>query len=219
MTAEDRNRRMKWGTDVPRWWIPDFNMSHRDQPSEPLRPNPKTQSNPAEANPAEPEASDPTPLPAASSSSASSRPATSSRPAASSIPAAPSGIPESPALPSARSAASGNGEQLAHTASVEACRRQLFTQQARWLQERRQAASSSSSRNDLFEQRERSRLNRIARRRLLQDSTRQLNRDLRRVQVLFAVLIVVAGLVAGGFPGLLVGAAAALLLLSLRLEF
>jgi hypothetical protein len=54
---------------------------------------------------------------------------------------------------------------------------------------------------------------------LLQDSTRQLNRDLRRVQVLFAVLIVVAGLVAGGFPGLLVGAAAALLLLSLRLEF
>jgi len=78
---------------------------------------------------------------------------------------------------------------------------------------------SSSSTNNLFEQRERSRLNRIARRRLLQDSTRQLNRDLRRVQILFAVLMVVAGLVAGGFPGLLVGAAAALLLLSLRLEF
>lgn len=78
---------------------------------------------------------------------------------------------------------------------------------------------SSSSTNNLFEQRERSRLNRIARRRLLQDSTRQLNRDLRRVQILFAVLMVVAGLVAGGFPGFLVGAAAALLLLSLRLEF
>gem|GEM_PF-6969928 len=208
MTAEDRNRRMKWGTDVPRWWLPDFNMSHREQPSEPLSPNPKTQSNPAE-----PEASDSTPLPADSSS------ATSSSPAASFIPAAPAGIPESPALHSARSAASSNGEQLAHTASVEACRRQLFTQQARWLQERRQAALSSSSTNNLFEQRERSRLNRIARRRLLQDSTRQLNRDLRRVQILFAVLMVVAGLVAGGFPGLLVGAAAALLLLSLRLEF
>lgn len=215
---------MKWGTDVPRWWIPDFNMSHREQASEPLRPKPSAQSEPL-SNSAEPQASGSTTHPAASSSqatstsAASSTSATSSRPAASSLPAAPSGASESPTLHSARSAASGNGEQLAHRASVEACRRQLFTQQARWLQERRQAASSSSSRNDLFEQRERSRLNRIARRRLLQDSTRQLNRDLRRVQVLFAVLIVVAGLVVGGFAGLLVGAAAALLLLSLRLEF
>ena len=25
MTADERNRRLKYGTDVPRWWIPDFN--------------------------------------------------------------------------------------------------------------------------------------------------------------------------------------------------
>lgn len=30
MTSEDRNRRMKWGHSVPRWWISDFNMTHRD---------------------------------------------------------------------------------------------------------------------------------------------------------------------------------------------
>lgn len=29
MTSEDRNRRMKYGHDVPRWWIPDFNMTHK----------------------------------------------------------------------------------------------------------------------------------------------------------------------------------------------
>lgn len=28
MTSEDRNRRMKYGHDVPRWWIPDFNTTH-----------------------------------------------------------------------------------------------------------------------------------------------------------------------------------------------
>jgi hypothetical protein len=28
MTSEDRNRRAKWGHDVPRSWISDFNMTH-----------------------------------------------------------------------------------------------------------------------------------------------------------------------------------------------
>lgn len=28
MTAEDRNRRAKWGTEIPRSWISDFNMTH-----------------------------------------------------------------------------------------------------------------------------------------------------------------------------------------------
>jgi hypothetical protein len=28
MTAEDRNRRAKWGHDIPRSWISDFNMTH-----------------------------------------------------------------------------------------------------------------------------------------------------------------------------------------------
>jgi predicted nucleic acid-binding Zn ribbon protein len=36
MTAEERNRRIKYGHDVPRWWIPDFNVSQelpsRQQP-------------------------------------------------------------------------------------------------------------------------------------------------------------------------------------------
>ena len=30
MTSEERNRRMKYGHDVPRWWIPDFNMTHKN---------------------------------------------------------------------------------------------------------------------------------------------------------------------------------------------
>jgi hypothetical protein len=29
MTSEERNRRMKYGHDVPRWWIPDFNVTHK----------------------------------------------------------------------------------------------------------------------------------------------------------------------------------------------
>jgi hypothetical protein len=29
MNAEERNRRLKYGTAVPRSWIPDFNMTHR----------------------------------------------------------------------------------------------------------------------------------------------------------------------------------------------
>lgn len=30
MTSEQRNRRMKYGHAVPRWWIPDFNLTHRN---------------------------------------------------------------------------------------------------------------------------------------------------------------------------------------------
>ncbi len=33
MTADERNRRLKYGSDVPRWWIPDFN-----RPPEPPTP-------------------------------------------------------------------------------------------------------------------------------------------------------------------------------------
>jgi Flp pilus assembly protein TadB len=29
MTSDERNRRMKYGPDVPRWWIPDFNITHQ----------------------------------------------------------------------------------------------------------------------------------------------------------------------------------------------
>jgi len=31
MTSEDRNRRMKYGHDVPRWWIPEFNNTHKKE--------------------------------------------------------------------------------------------------------------------------------------------------------------------------------------------
>ena len=30
MTSEERSRRMKVGHAVPRWWIPDFNLTHRN---------------------------------------------------------------------------------------------------------------------------------------------------------------------------------------------
>jgi hypothetical protein len=196
MTAEDRNKRMKWGTDVPRWWIHDFNMSHRDQAGQQPKPRPKSQ---------------PTPEGSADSDSTSIASAFPSPSPPS--PSSPSSAPhEIPVIRNARGAPTPTGERLADSANVEAYRHHLFTQQARWLQERRQAASSGSSRNDPYQQRERKRLNRIARRRWVEDSTKQLNRDLRVVQVVFALLIILAGLVAGGLPGLLVGAAAALLL-------
>lgn len=30
MTSKERNERMKYGHDVPRWWIPDFHMTHKN---------------------------------------------------------------------------------------------------------------------------------------------------------------------------------------------
>jgi|LakMenE18May11ns_1017448.scaffolds.fasta_scaffold9893922_2 hypothetical protein len=30
MTSEERNRRLKYGHDVPRWWIPEFNATHKN---------------------------------------------------------------------------------------------------------------------------------------------------------------------------------------------
>ena len=29
MGAKERNNRLQFGTSVPRWWIPAFNMTHR----------------------------------------------------------------------------------------------------------------------------------------------------------------------------------------------
>jgi len=34
MSSEERNRRMKFGQDVPRSWISDFNMTHGGAPDE-----------------------------------------------------------------------------------------------------------------------------------------------------------------------------------------
>jgi hypothetical protein len=42
MTSKDRNRRMKWGHNVPRWWISDFNMTHRDEAKESASTNSNT---------------------------------------------------------------------------------------------------------------------------------------------------------------------------------
>jgi hypothetical protein len=33
MTSEERNRRIKYGHDVPRWWIPDFNRPPESPPA------------------------------------------------------------------------------------------------------------------------------------------------------------------------------------------
>lgn len=35
MTAEERNRRMKWGSEITRLWIPDFNMTHQRAATDP----------------------------------------------------------------------------------------------------------------------------------------------------------------------------------------
>lgn len=36
MTADDRNKKLKYGTDVPRSWIPDFNATHHQHQAKPV---------------------------------------------------------------------------------------------------------------------------------------------------------------------------------------
>ena len=117
MTADERNRRLKYGSDVPRWWIPDFN-----RPPEPPPPQQQDRTG---------------------------------------------GSPQTP---------SGEIDDY-----------RVFQRRRRELLQR--------------------------------ERTRKLNRDIRLVQKLIAVLMVVVAFWMAGLVGLAIGAAIGLLLLSWRPEF
>lgn len=159
MTSEDRNRRMKWGNNVPRWWISDFNMTHGGGAKENDTKNGQTE--------------------------------------------------ESPEIV---------GDELLKNAKVQLFRQRLLNLQSTWSESHRQTTSLEPRRQN-SQTSEKYRLKRDARRRIIQEQTSQLNRDIRKIQAVFAILSIVIGLLVGGLLGLLVGAGIALLIMALRLEF
>jgi hypothetical protein len=159
MTSEDRNRRMKWGSNVPRWWISDFNMTHGGGAKENDTQNGKTE--------------------------------------------------ESPEIV---------GDELLKNAKVQLFRQRLLNLQSTWSESHRQTTSLEPRREN-SQTSEKYRLKRDARRRMIQEQTSRMNRDIRRIQAVFSILILVIGFVGSGLLGLLVGAGIGLLIMSLRLEF
>lgn len=159
MTAEDRNRRMKWGHNVPRWWISDFNMTHRDEKKESDLTNSRSDQ-----------------------------------------------------------AAGAIGDELVKGVNLQLFRQRLLNLQSTWTDFQRHQASPLKPRRLSPEASEKYRLKRNARRRMLEAQTSRLNRDIRRVQVAFAILTSLIGVVFGGLLGLLVGGAFSLLIMSLRLK-
>jgi hypothetical protein len=159
MTSEDRNRRMKWGHNVPRWWISDFNMTHRD------------------------------------------------------------GTRESDSINSKADKPTGtSGDELIKSANVQLFRQRLLNLQKTWTESQRQQSTSRKPRGPSPEASENYRLKRIARRRMLEEQTSRLNRDIRRLQVVVAILLMLIGLFFSGLLGLLVGTGFGLLIMSLRLK-
>lgn len=159
MTSEDRNRRMKWGSNVPRWWISDFNMTHGGGAKENDTKNGKTEE-PAEIV----------------------------------------------------------GDELLKNAKVQLFRQRLLNLQSTWSESHRQSTSLKPRREN-SQTSEIYRLKRNARRRIIQEQTNRLNRDIRKIQAVFAILIIVIGLLVGGLLGLLVSTGIGLLIMSLRLKF
>lgn len=159
MTSEDRNRRMKWGHDVPRWWISDFNMTHRDGTKESDSINSKSDQ-PTEAS----------------------------------------------------------GDELAQSVNVQLFRQRLFNLQNTWSKSQQQESTSLKQRRPNPEASEKYRLKRNARRRMLEEQASRLNRDIRRLQAVFAILIILIGLFSSGLLGLLVGTGFGLLIMSFRLK-
>jgi hypothetical protein len=160
MTSEDRNRRMKWGHNVPRWWISDFNMTHRDDTKEGYSINARAEQ------------------------------------------------------PTATS-----GDELVKSAKFQLFRQQLLNLQNSWPETHKLQSTSLKPRRQSSETSEKYRLTRNARRRMIEEKANFLfNRDMRRLQAAFAILIALIGLFLSGLLGLLVGAGVGLLIMSLRLK-
>jgi hypothetical protein len=159
MTSEDRNRRMKWGSNVPRWWISDFNMTHGGGAKENDTKNDKTE--------------------------------------------------ESPEVV---------GDELIQSANVQLFRQRLLNLQRTWSESHRQTTSFNPRRKN-SQTSEKYRLKRDVRRRIFQEQTSRMNRDIKKVQAGLAILILVIGFVGSGLLGLLVGAGIGLVIMALRLEF
>jgi tetrahydromethanopterin S-methyltransferase subunit G len=110
------------------------------------------------------------------------------------------------------------GDELLKSAKVQLFRQRLLNLQSTWSQSHRQSTSlkpkhENSQTSAIY------RLKRNARKRIIQEQTNRLNRDIRKIQTVFAILIIVIGLLVGGLLGLLIGAGIGLLIMSLRLEF
>ncbi len=159
MTSEDRNRRMKWGPNVPRWWISDFNMTHRDETKESSSINSKANQ--------------------------------------------PTGT---------------SGDDLLKGANVQLFRQRLLNLQKTWSGSQPQQSTSLKPKGPSPDDLEKYRLKRNARRRMLEEQTSRLNRDIQRLQVVLAILISLIGLLFSGFLGLLVGVGFGLLIMALRLR-
>jgi hypothetical protein len=159
MTSEDRNRRMKWGHNVPRWWISDFNMTHRDETKRDDSINSRNEQ--------------------------------------------PTGA---------------SGDELVRSAKVQLFRQRLLNLQSSWPESQRLQSTSEKPRRLSPETSEKYRLKRIARRRMVEEQTSRLNRDIRRLQAAFAVLIVLIGLLFSGLLGLLVGTGIGLLIMAFQIK-
>lgn len=159
MTSEDRNRRMKWGQNVPRWWISDFNMTHRGESKE--------------------------------NDSITSKGDQSSEP---------------------------RGDDLFKGDNVQLFRQRLLNLQKTWSNSQRQPSTLLKPKRPSSEDYVQYRLKRNSRRRMLEEQTSRLNRDIRRVQAGFAIVICLIGLLFGGLLGFLVGGGFGLLIISLRIR-
>lgn len=159
MTSEDRNRRMKWGQNVPRWWISDFNMTHRGE--------------------------------SVGNDSITSK---------------------------ADQPNGASGDDLVEDDNVQLFRRRLLNLQKTWSNSQAQPSTLLKPKRPSSEDYVQYRLKRNARRRMLEQQTSRLNRDIRRVQAGFAIVICLIGLLFGGLLGFLVGGGFGLLIISLRIR-
>ncbi|WP_323357449.1 hypothetical protein [Cyanobium gracile] len=111
-----------------------------------------------------------------------------------------------------------NGDDLVKSANVQLFRQRLLNLQKTWSGSQRQQATSLKPKRSSPDDLEKYRLKRNARRRIIEEQTSRLNRDIRRLQIAFSILICLIGLLSSGILGLLVGAGFGLLIVSLRLR-
>ncbi|MCX5947813.1 MAG: hypothetical protein NTY67_06425 [Cyanobacteria bacterium] len=158
MTSEDRNRRMKYGHDVPRWWIPEFNRTHNEDEGK------------------------------------QSVDTTSQR------------------------TESASGGELLKIAKSQGVQQELLEQQRRWAEHNISQATTASRKAEKSSSHDKYRLKRESRQAKQNEQKRLLNRDIRIAQWILAGSFTLLGGVAGGFIGLLIGAAIGFLVTSFRLK-
>lgn len=110
------------------------------------------------------------------------------------------------------------GDDLVKDDSIQLFRQRLVNLQKTWSGSQRQPSTSLKPKRPSSEDYVQYRLKRDARRRMLERQASRLNRDIRRVQAGFAIVICLIGLLFGGLLGFLVGGGFGLLIISLRIR-